>query len=494
MRINVFIIVLVIFLVACSSQNHQLVYTPIFEVSNEPIIEINKDQDYTFGYLTVPENRSDPNSRMIKLPVYVFKSRSKTPKPDPIIYTVGGPGATTMSSAPYLNYYRYLDDRDFILFEQRGVQYAKPHLDCPEWSRATFQANQPGFDEEKSDSIFTDAAMRCRERLSTLGIDLNGYRTTEIAADIADLRKALKIDQYHLLTISYSTKIAQVIMRDYPEGLRSVVMDSPLPLEVSYDEESVRNLYESVHRLLDDCASDETCNSAFPNLKSRFFKYLRQISENPIEVSVKNPRNEQMETFFVKGKDVISLFSSASTGDIPYVPLTIHKLLEGDLTPIQNLLSDLFEGPGAGNGIGMRLSVWCAEEFPFTDQSVIASETRRYPEMVGLSPAVFSAEVCKIWSVTSAPPVDDEPVNSDIPVSFINGEYDPVTPYKWGVQMKRHFPNSHHLIFKGWMHTPTTNWGNPCGMIVANEFFNDPTQMPQADCFSKILKPIFQTE
>ena len=81
-----------------------------------------------------------------------------------------------------------------------------------------------------------------RDRLAKEGIDFNGYNTNEIAADINDLANVLEIEEYNLLTISYSTKIAQVLIRDYPEKIRSVVMDSPLPLEASYDEESVKNL------------------------------------------------------------------------------------------------------------------------------------------------------------------------------------------------------------------------------------------------------------
>jgi pimeloyl-ACP methyl ester carboxylesterase len=56
-----------------------------------------------------------------------------------------------------------------------------------------------------------------------------------------------------LLTLSYGTKIAQTLLRDYPEGIRSVVMDSPLPLEVNYDEESVGNLLESWELIFRDC-------------------------------------------------------------------------------------------------------------------------------------------------------------------------------------------------------------------------------------------------
>jgi pimeloyl-ACP methyl ester carboxylesterase len=484
--------ILLISSLAFSQDNKNFV--PSFKESAETTHKIPKDQKYTFGYLEVLENRSDPNSQTIKIPVYIFKSRSSHPEPDPIIYTVGGPGSTTMPSAQYMEYYQYLDDRDFILFEQRGNYYAVPHLDCPEWKHAVYQSNLPGFRERKSDSLFVKAANACKERLMGQGIDLNGYNTNEIAADVADLRKVLGIDSFNLLTISYSTKIAQVLLRDYPGGIRSVVMDSPLPLEVSYDEESVGNLLTSVEKLLSDCEADVICNRSFPNLKHRFFNYLSDKTQNPLEVTIENPLNGNPETFKLRGKELITVFTSAATGSVSDVPFEINKLLNDDLSSIKEQLASLYQKPNGGAGIGMRLSVWCAEEYPFNNQGVIKKETSRYPEVAGLSPAVFDSTICNIWGVAKVPDIENQAVKSDIPVLLINGEYDNETPPGWADKMRKNLNNSYHLVFKGWKHTPTTNWGNQCAMKAANDFFNNPNQAPMPACFKKITTPGFKIE
>lgn len=477
----------------CISQN-TIDFTPNFTETNETTHKIPDGQKYRFGYLEVLEKRSDPQSRTIKVPVYIFKSRSANPKPDPIIYTVGGPGSSSMRTSMYMKYYKYLDDRDFIIFEQRGTQYAQPNLACPEWANAVYLSNQPDFDDSQYETLFINAAKACRNRLIEEGVDLNGYNTNEIAADIEDLRKVLGIEKYNLLTISYSTKIAQVLLRDYPESIRSVVMDSPLPLEVNYDEESVGNLLEAVEKILADCESDIECNKAYPNLKQRFFEYLEEKTINPLVVDVKNPNNNKTETFYLKGEDLISVFTLASTGDIPDIPFEINKLLNDDLSSVKNQLAYLFQGPGEGAGIGMRLSVWCSEEYPVNSQRRIAEETNRYPELLGLSPAVFDSSICNIWSVQKVPDIENQPVKSDVPVLLINGEYDNETPAKWAVEMLKNLTNSFHLVFKGWKHTPTTNWGNPCAMQAANDFFNNPNVKPNPDCFEEIRSPQFKVE
>jgi len=132
--------------------------------------------------------------------------------------------------------------------------------------------------------------------------------------------------------------------------------------------------------------------------------------------------------------------------------------------------------------MGMRLSVWCAEEFPFVSEKRIDEETFRYPEISGWSPAVFDGDVCRIWNVRPAGFTENQPVQSDIPVLFINGSLDYNTPMKWVADMLPNFSNSFHLIFNGWMHTPTTYWSNTCAMQAANDFFNDPKRLPRPDC------------
>lgn len=458
-------------------------YTPLFVSSVSPVVDIKRGQEFIFGYLEVPEDRTKPKERMVRLPVYIFKSRSKSPFPDPIIYTVGGPGLSTMPSAPYMEYYKYLDDRDFILIEQRGTKYAQPHLGCPEWADAIYKVNFPGFNENEAEQLLQDAALKCRTRLTNDGLNLNKYNTVEIAADIEDLRIALDIDSYNLLTISYSTKIAQVLMRDYPDHIRSVVMDSPLPLEVQYDEESNRNLMDGITRILSDCLLDKDCKNAFPDIKNKFFTYLQRLNVYPQRVNVMHPEKGTEEKFLLKGKDMLAIISESPDAEIPY---EINKVLVGDMTSLVSILEGLLTGPTSGDGFGMRLSVWCSEESPFNDNDVLEIEKNKYPPILGNHPELFSEEVCNIWGVKKANSKENEAIKSDIPTLLISGSYDSTTPSRWASSMKERLSNSYHLIFQGWGHIPTTNWGNQCAMDVARKFFNNPNVSPESGCMKEL--------
>ncbi len=67
---------------------------------NPYIFENSKKEkiDAEFGKLTVPENRTNPNSRLIELTFVRFKSTSPNPG-SPIIYLAGGPGGSGISAA-----------------------------------------------------------------------------------------------------------------------------------------------------------------------------------------------------------------------------------------------------------------------------------------------------------------------------------------------------------------------------------------------------------
>jgi hypothetical protein len=61
----------------------------------EPCAYATEDGDYNAdcGTLVEPENRADPRSRLIALPVIRIHARSDHPG-DPIFYLEGGPGIT----------------------------------------------------------------------------------------------------------------------------------------------------------------------------------------------------------------------------------------------------------------------------------------------------------------------------------------------------------------------------------------------------------------
>ena len=90
------------------------------------------------GTLVVPENRANPRSRLIALPVTRILARSSHPLA-PIFYLNGGPGMTNMTF-PQAN--RLAAQHDVVMVGYRGVDGSSV-LNCPEVTAALENSGLP---------------------------------------------------------------------------------------------------------------------------------------------------------------------------------------------------------------------------------------------------------------------------------------------------------------------------------------------------------------
>lgn len=72
------------------------------------------------GYLVVPENRSTPGGRTIRLAVAIVRSAMEPAQPDPVVFMTGGPGAAAILDTQILVDANVNRVRDLIIMAQRG--------------------------------------------------------------------------------------------------------------------------------------------------------------------------------------------------------------------------------------------------------------------------------------------------------------------------------------------------------------------------------------
>jgi len=180
------------------------------------------------GFLVVPENRAKPDGRTIDLTVGIVPAASRHPAPDPLVYLAGGPGGYPLGEAQTLIAAGFNRDRELIIISQRGDLYGPPNPapTCPEADRAFQRTLGLPLDGSQATRLNVAAAQACYQRLVAAGSDLGAYNTTENAADVADLRVALGIRQWNVFGTSYGTNLAMTLMREHPQGIRSVTLDS----------------------------------------------------------------------------------------------------------------------------------------------------------------------------------------------------------------------------------------------------------------------------
>ncbi len=143
------------------------------------------------GTLVVAENRADPRSRLIALPVTRILARSSHPLA-PIFHLNGGPGITNMTF-PQAN--RLAAQHDVVMVGYRGVDGSSV-LNCPEVTAAVEKSAD--LLAKASLSAYSQAFASCAQRLERSGVDLAGYTLEEqAAADIEAASRRARLPAWH---------------------------------------------------------------------------------------------------------------------------------------------------------------------------------------------------------------------------------------------------------------------------------------------------------
>ncbi|HEX6305128.1 MAG TPA: alpha/beta fold hydrolase, partial [Anaerolineales bacterium] len=207
----------------------------------------------------MPENRARPEGSLIQLHVAVFRSRSEEPENDPVVHLAGGPGSSSLGVAGYIlgqGMDAILEQRDLILFDQRGTGYSQPRLDCPEREALTPTLLEGSLSQRAEQDAIVEALRECRERLTEEGVDLSAYNSAASAADVNDLRRALGYTKINLYGVSYGTRLGLTVMRDYPQAVRSAVLDSAYPPQVNLYTSLAPNAERAFNQLFAGCTAD----------------------------------------------------------------------------------------------------------------------------------------------------------------------------------------------------------------------------------------------
>jgi len=407
------------------------------------------------AYLIVPENRSKPNGKTIKLQFIYVESKNPNKHKDPVLYTAGGPGASSLHGVMFVHQRQFIRDRDYIAFEQRGTYNTKPWLNCTEVPEAIKEAYRKGLNR---DSMVLQAVKACRKRLASEGIDLDAYNTIENAADIEDLRRVLNIDSINLVGISYSGGLMMTVMRNFPQHIRSVALDSALPGFVNYEEDALFSINEAFDKIFSNCDRDSTDKVRYGNLRARFHDYLNSISNKTFYLSYKE--KDKPDTLHIKYRrdeliDVLvdKLSSNRELKNVPYI---ITQLMAGNQ---KGYMTEYFDGVfGAGtSSAGMRYSMYCSEQVNYADQKVIDKQNIMFPYFAGYHFNDVDRPICNCWKVKSVNPVAKTPVYSHLPVLLSSGDTDPYCRPYYNDLIHHYMPNSQRLLFTDKTHGPLLN-------------------------------------
>lgn len=398
------------------------------------------------GTYDVAENPADPSGKKISLKVAIAPATGKSTEPDPVFFFAGGPGQaaseTWVMIRSTLNKIR--KTRDVVMIDQRGTGSSNK-LACE--SEVEEDLNQ----EIDLDLIRTETE-KC---LAELTGDPRFYTTSIAMDDYNQVRQAMGYEKINLMGVSYGTRAAQVYLRLFPETVRSVTLDSVVPMQLALGQEHAPMLDLSVQRVFKDCAEDESCNTLFPHQAEDLNTLFTQLREQPQQVTIINPVSGEPQEMRITADTlgVALRFLSYASETQALIPLLVHEALtSGDLSRLASQAILVMTGLNEMLSRGMELSVLCSEDFPVIDSSADYSDTlmgNLFLEIIDLQ--------CNVWPHGEVPADFHQPVVSDVPVLLMSGERDPVTPPHYAAQTAETFSNSLNLVARGQAHSVMKN-------------------------------------
>ncbi len=394
------------------------------------------DEKLLCGELTVFENRQTRVGRTIGLNVVVLPAFDQKTKAEPLFDLAGGPGA---ASTDAVNFYAK-DGRDYrrrydvVLVDQRGTGKSNG-------LKANTREKRPqDFLTEMYPVNYVKNLLQILEQRA----DLTQYTTSIAMDDLDDVRAWLGYDQINLIGLSYGTRAALVYMRQHPDRVRTATLIGVAPTYLTMPMYHAQAAARAMDLLLQECEQDVQCHEAFPEIRDDWTNVLAQLEResarvqyspsdksNPVMLDVERGVFAEKIRTWMYGRDQASR-----------IPLIIHQAAHGDFGPF---LREAI-GPSIPDFIadGMYLSVTCAEDVPFIDQTEAAKLNAGNP--FGNYRVFQQTRACSMWPEGKIPADFREPVSSNIPVLIFSGYMDPVTPPQRGEEVARYLPNSRHVV------------------------------------------------
>jgi pimeloyl-ACP methyl ester carboxylesterase len=387
--------------------------------------------------LTVPEDRSKPDGRKIDLAIAWIPARTMKPAADPVFLLAGGPGQSALDTFPGVEaaFGEILRRRHVVLVDQRGTG-ASHALKC--------KNEPPGLEEEDSAA----AAQFAKECIKTLDADPQFYSTAEAVDDLDAVRKAIGAPQINVVGVSYGTRVAQQYAKRFGPQTRAMVLDGIVPNTLVLGTEHASNLEAALDLQFAQCTQQPACSQRFSPRAD--LKYLMAaLRKSPFAVSYRDPVTAEPKTSKLGPPHLalwVRMFAYSSL-TASLLPVMLHEAANGRPEALVASAKSVMTNLEASLNGMMELSVTCTED---------ADETRLDPAdadtTLGSTWLDMRKAMCTVWPHHARAADFRRPLSSDVAALLVSGEFDPVTPPRYGEEVVRTLPKGRHLVLKGQGH------------------------------------------
>lgn len=447
------------------------------------------DESVECGLVTVPADWSVDNGTTIKLAVYRIPSTSSTAAADPVVYLEGGPGGSGVALVAEFaveSTLAYLRERsDVFVIDQRGTGYSQPALFCPEVFKAT---------DEEGDVLASHQA--CHDRLLGDGVNVADYNSAYSAKDINGVRQALGIAEWNLYGLSYGTRLALTVMRDVPDGVRSVILDSVFPPDINGLSETPYVSYWVIDQIATNCAMDAECIASISDIKSVIETGIARLAANPVGELTASAYLEALAEFMTDPQ-IPAIVSTVAKGTDAEIIVLIDQIEQGgeEEGPLPNdVTPDLY--PFTAESDGLAYGVVCGEEAPYlaitAGPNIAANFNETTQRIANNLEYPFNSKACDVYRVPARGEIETKPVQSRIPTLVLAGTADVQTPPAWSRLAADSLENSQYAEFDGKTHGLIGD--SNCVNQITLDFLNHPDSTANLDCINHQSGVDYQVE
>jgi len=394
-------------------------------------------QEVLCGEYSVYEDRVAQQGREIDILFAVVPATAIEKQADPLVFFAGGPGQGARDLAVFvtLALQEIHENRDIILIDQRGMGSSHP-LICEQDDEDFLLLNDAELARLNRENL-----QRC---LLELDADVTKYTQDLANEDIHDILQALGYDRVNLYGGSWGTRSALLYTHQFPEQVRSVILDGSAPLENKVPLYANADAERALQALFRDCENDSHCQTSFPALEQDFDQVLEAFGENGYEVTLNDANSGEVTTFLLTRNSFVNAIRAIlySPQISRLIPIIIDQAKVKDFRALTGVLAALGGDSSIANGT--QLSILCAEDYVRMSRQEITAESNK--GFVGNAFIDIFANACSVWPQAPLPEIYSQDLSSQVPTLILSGAIDPVTPERWGNRMAELMTNSLHLV------------------------------------------------
>jgi pimeloyl-ACP methyl ester carboxylesterase len=414
--------------------------------------------------IDVPLDYDDPGGETV--PLSVTRVEATGDRIGPLFVNPGGPGGTAGDFAVDLAYAlpEEITERfDIVGVDPRGL--GASDIDCGGDPTELYGVDYT-IDSPDDTAALLDVSQQyvdgCRERVGDL---LGHLGTADVARDIDAVRAAMGDEQLNYLGFSYGTAIGQELAQQFPDRVRSMILDGVLEIGPTGTELAVAQAagFETALRsYAADCDRDRSCPIG-PDAVARIEELEARVEESPIPASPRDLGPGELAT----GLNM-PLYSESLWPDLSDA---VADALDGDGSGMV-ALADEYLGM---SDTDIYFAVNCLDvEWPETPEELLAAGAGAAAESPHFGESIVNDYVrCAMWPVEEEPLV---PVTAPgtPPILVVSTTNDPATPYEAGVRTADRLESGVLLTYEGDGHTVVGN-GVECVDDIAVAYLVDLT-------------------